>query len=126
MSTTEATTERPFSRIKVRITGLVFCGDDVALLRPDRTDSTHYTTIGGNIAAGEDFRDAALRELQEELGLAPDQVGNLELVAMADARVARPGAPAACLPGGVVLLLRRGACRSWTPGGSPTVSRCLR
>ncbi|MFJ9456234.1 NUDIX hydrolase [Kitasatospora sp. NPDC101447] len=91
MSTTEATTEKPFSRIKVRVTGLVFCGDDVALLRRDRTDSTHYTTIGGNVAAGEDFRAAAVRELQEELGLAPDQAGDLELVAMADARVSRPG-----------------------------------
>ncbi|MER7846867.1 NUDIX hydrolase [Kitasatospora sp. NPDC096077] len=95
MSTTEATTEQPFSRIKVRVTGLVFCGTEVALLRRDRADSTHYTTIGGNVAAGEDFRAAAARELQEELGLAPDQADDLELIGLADARVTRPGPTAA-------------------------------
>ncbi|MDH6110181.1 hypothetical protein P3T36_004887 [Kitasatospora sp. MAP12-15] len=50
MTTTEAPTgEQPFSRIKVRVTGLVFCGTEVALLRRTREDkgTVHYTTIGG-------------------------------------------------------------------------------
>jgi 8-oxo-dGTP diphosphatase len=92
MSTTEATTPKPFRRIKVRVTGLVFCGDDVALLRRDRADSVHYTTIGGNVQDGEDYREAVLRELEEELGLGRGQVSTEpELIWMADARISRPG-----------------------------------
>ncbi|WP_442789296.1 NUDIX hydrolase [Kitasatospora sp. NBC_01302] len=69
-----------------------FCGDDVALLRRDRADSVHYSAIGGNVDAGEDFRDAVVRELEEELGL-KDRAGRTapELIGMADARVTRPG-----------------------------------
>ncbi|MFJ1757509.1 NUDIX domain-containing protein [Kitasatospora sp. NPDC088134] len=92
MSTTEAQAPQPFSRIKVRVTGLVFCGDDVALLRRDRPDSVHWTTIGGNVQDGEDYRKAVLRELEEELGLSPDLVASEpELIWMADARISRPG-----------------------------------
>ncbi|WP_035844125.1 NUDIX hydrolase [Kitasatospora azatica] len=92
MSTTEATTPEPFSRIKVRVTGLVFCGDDIALLRRDRADSVHYTTIGGNVQDGEDYREAVRRELEEELGLGRDQASTEpELIWMADARISRPG-----------------------------------
>ncbi|MGW4695413.1 NUDIX domain-containing protein [Kitasatospora cineracea] len=92
MSTTEAQAPKPFSRIKVRVTGLVFCGDDVALLRRTRPDSVHYTTIGGNVQDGEDYRAAVLRELEEELGLTPDLAASEpELIWMADARISRPG-----------------------------------
>ncbi|SDS49099.1 8-oxo-dGTP pyrophosphatase MutT, NUDIX family [Streptomyces sp. TLI_053] len=92
MSTTEATTPEPFSRIKVRVTGLVFCGTDVALLRRDRADSVHWTTIGGNVQDGEDYREAVLRELEEELGLGPGLASTApELIWMADARITRPG-----------------------------------
>ncbi|SDT51425.1 NUDIX domain-containing protein [Streptomyces sp. TLI_053] len=90
MSTTE--TPKPFSRIKVRVTGLVFCGDDVALLRRNRADSVHYSTIGGNVHDGEDYREAVLRELEEELGLTPALATTApELIWMADARISRPG-----------------------------------
>ncbi|MFE6866580.1 NUDIX domain-containing protein [Kitasatospora sp. NPDC057692] len=92
MSTTEATTPTPFSRIKVRVTGLVFCGNDVALLRRNRADSVHYTTIGGNVHDGEDYREAVRRELDEELGLGRDLASTEpELIWMADARISRPG-----------------------------------
>ncbi|WP_329562490.1 NUDIX hydrolase [Kitasatospora sp. NBC_01266] len=93
MNAAEATMfDQPFSMIKVRVTGLVFCGDEVALLRRDRADSVHYTTVGGNAEAGEDFRAALARELAEELGLEPDQAGKPELIGTMDARVTRPGA----------------------------------
>jgi len=91
VSTTETRPEKPFSRIKVRVTGLVFCGDDVALLRRDRGDSVHYTTVGGNVEAGEPFTEAVVRELEEELGLGPDQADRPQLIGTVDARVTRPG-----------------------------------
>ncbi|MDH6118048.1 NUDIX hydrolase [Kitasatospora sp. GAS204B] len=87
----EPTSEEPFSRIKVRVTGLVFCGDDVALLRRDRADSVHYSTIGGNVEPGEDFREAVVRELAEELGLGAEQADTVQLIGTMDARVTRPG-----------------------------------
>lgn len=58
----------PFSRIKIRTGELVFCGDDVALIRRDRADSTHYTPPGGNVEVGEDLGAALGRELAEERG----------------------------------------------------------
>ncbi|MGW4893500.1 NUDIX hydrolase [Kitasatospora sp. NPDC004240] len=91
MSTSGATSGEAFRTVKVRVTGLVFCGDDLALLRRSRAGSPHYSTVGGNVDAGEDFRDAAARELREELGLMPERSDGLELIGMADARVTRPG-----------------------------------
>lgn len=59
----------PFSKIKVRTGALVFCGDDVALIRRDRPAGTHYTPPGGNVEPGEDLLGALGRELAEELRL---------------------------------------------------------
>ncbi|MFK4108778.1 NUDIX hydrolase [Streptomyces sp. NPDC002176] len=81
----------PFSRIKIRTGALVFCGDDVALIRRDRPDSTHYTPPGGNVEHGEDLDAALARELEEELGLDVGQADGGDLVWVIDQRVTRPG-----------------------------------
>ncbi|MBB5779368.1 hypothetical protein [Nonomuraea jabiensis] len=36
----------PFSRVKIRTSGLVFCGEDIALIRHDRPNGSHYTPPG--------------------------------------------------------------------------------
>ncbi|MER6847049.1 NUDIX domain-containing protein [Streptomyces flaveolus] len=81
----------PFSRSKVRTGALVFCGEDVALIRRDRAGSVHYTPPGGNVEDGEDFREALARELAEELGLDTDRAGGGDLLWVVDQRVTRPG-----------------------------------
>jgi 8-oxo-dGTP diphosphatase len=59
----------PFSRVKIRTGALVFCGDDIALIRRDRPTGSHYTPPGGNVNTGEHLIDALRRELAEELRL---------------------------------------------------------
>ncbi|MFH8342519.1 NUDIX domain-containing protein [Streptomyces sp. AM6-12] len=81
----------PFSRIKVRTGALVFCGDEVALIRRDRADSVHYTPPGGNVEHGEDLREALRRELAEELALDIDLAEGGDLMWVVDQRVTRPG-----------------------------------
>ncbi|MCZ0211326.1 NUDIX hydrolase [Streptomyces sp. UMAF16] len=84
-------TPAPFSRIKIRTGALVFCGDEVALIRRDRADSTHYTPPGGNVEPGEDLPDALARELAEELRLDVAQAEGRDLLWVIDQRVTRPG-----------------------------------
>nr|WP_248628167.1 NUDIX hydrolase [Nonomuraea coxensis] len=84
--------EVPFGRIKIRVSALVFCGDEVALLRRDRPDGIClFTTIGGNVCEGEPLDAALARELEEELALAPGSGTEPELLWLMDARVSRPG-----------------------------------
>ncbi|MEV0823776.1 NUDIX hydrolase [Nonomuraea rubra] len=82
---------RPFSRIKIRTGALVFCGQEVALLRRDRPPGSHYTTPGGNVHTGEDLLDALSRELAEELQLNLADATLPELCWIQDSMVTRPG-----------------------------------
>lgn len=84
-------TSTPFSRVKIRTGALVFCGDDVALIRRDRPTGSHYTPPGGNVEAGEDLIDALRRELAEELRLDLDEASAPELCWIQDQMVSRPG-----------------------------------
>ncbi|WP_314613545.1 NUDIX domain-containing protein [Streptomyces stackebrandtii] len=91
MTSTPDTAADPFSRIKIRTGALVFCGDDVALIRRDRPDSTHYTPPGGNVEHGEDLGQALARELSEELDLDTALAEGGDLMWVIDQRVTRPG-----------------------------------
>ncbi|MEU9115926.1 NUDIX domain-containing protein [Streptomyces sp. NPDC048483] len=82
----------PFSRIAIRTAALVFCGDDVALIRRDRPAGVLYSVPGGNVEDGESLPDALRRELAEELALDIDRAEGGELLWVADQRVSRPGA----------------------------------
>ncbi|MBG0819047.1 NUDIX hydrolase [Planomonospora sp. ID82291] len=84
-------TTTSFSRVKIRTGALVFCGDDVALIRRDRPTGSHYTPPGGNVDTGEDMLDALRRELAEELRLDLDQATEPELCWIQDQMVTRPG-----------------------------------
>ncbi|MFF4403814.1 NUDIX hydrolase [Streptomyces sp. NPDC001404] len=84
-------TPAPFSRIKIRTGALLFCGNEVALIRRDRPDSVHYTPPGGNVEAGEDLLAALRRELAEELALDTAHATEPELLWVVDQRVSRPG-----------------------------------
>jgi ADP-ribose pyrophosphatase YjhB (NUDIX family) len=84
--------EVPFERIKVRVSAVVFCGNEVALLRRDRPSNIHlFTTIGGNVFSGEPLDAALSRELEEELALALGVGTEPELLWLMDVRVTRPG-----------------------------------
>ncbi|MFJ3861525.1 NUDIX hydrolase [Streptomyces sp. NPDC090085] len=82
-----------FHRIKIRVAALIFDGQDVALIR--RTNDrgmTHYSLPGGNVEPAEPLSDALQRELEEELGLKPDDLtGPPSFTWLLDAMVTRPG-----------------------------------
>ncbi|WP_199807679.1 NUDIX domain-containing protein [Streptomyces griseus] len=90
-STPEPPAAAAFARIKIRTGALVFCGDYVALIRRDRSGSTHYTPPGGNVEPGEDLDVALAHELAEELDLNIDQPEGGDLMWVVDQRVTRPG-----------------------------------
>jgi 8-oxo-dGTP diphosphatase len=81
----------PFSRVKIRVGALLFCGPEVALLRRDRPGVAHYSLPGGNVEPGEDLLVALARELEEELLLPQGRHTPPELVWVVDQRVTRPG-----------------------------------
>ncbi|MEW1653857.1 NUDIX hydrolase [Streptomyces sp. NPDC093707] len=87
--------EVPFARTKVRVACLVFCGDEVALLRRRRPRGDQYSVPGGNVERGEDLLHALRRELREELDLdldlGPQEVSEPELWWVQDQLVSRPG-----------------------------------
>jgi ADP-ribose pyrophosphatase YjhB (NUDIX family) len=88
---TTSTGPAPFSRVKIRVGALVFCGENVALIRRDRPAGSHYTPPGGNVEPGEDILDALRRELAEELHLSPGDATAPELCWVQDQMVTRPG-----------------------------------
>lgn len=81
----------PFGRVKIRVGALVFCGDEIALIRRDRPTGSHYTPPGGNVGVGEDLLDALGRELTEELRLDLSDATPPELCWIQDQKVSRPG-----------------------------------
>ncbi|MEU6718258.1 NUDIX hydrolase [Nonomuraea sp. NPDC046802] len=81
----------PFSRVKIRTGALVFCDDDIALIRRDRRTGSHYTPPGGNVGDGEPLIGALRRELAEELQLDLDDASPPELCWIQDQMVTRPG-----------------------------------
>ncbi|WP_242537571.1 NUDIX hydrolase [Streptomyces sp. BRB081] len=89
MTSPPDTPSAPFSRIKIRAGALVFCGDDVALIRRDRAEPTHYTPPGGNVEPGEDLDAGLPRELAEELGLNKALAEGGNLLWVVDQRVTR-------------------------------------
>lgn len=91
MTSTPPAPAVPFSRIKIRTAALVFCGDEVALIRRDRAGSVHYSPPGGNVEDGEDLACALRRELAEELGLDVGLAEGGDLLWVVDQRVTRPG-----------------------------------
>ncbi|MFE9636384.1 NUDIX hydrolase [Streptomyces sp. NPDC006463] len=82
-----------FHRIKIRVAALVFDGQDVALIRrTNERGMTHYSLPGGNVEPAEPLPSALQRELEEELGLKPeDLTGPPSFTWLLDAMVTRPG-----------------------------------
>ncbi|MGW6981106.1 NUDIX hydrolase [Streptomyces sp. NPDC054932] len=82
-----------FHRIKIRIAALVFDGQDVALIRRTNNQGmTHYSLPGGNVEPAEPLPDALQRELEEELGLTPEDLASPpSFTWLLDAMVTRPG-----------------------------------
>ncbi|MFD0480397.1 NUDIX hydrolase [Nonomuraea thailandensis] len=86
-----ATPATPYSCVKIRTGALVFCGEDVALIRRDRPTGSHYTVPGGNVHPGEDLLEALAREMAEELRLELTDATPPELCWIQDQMVTRPG-----------------------------------
>ncbi|MFI7468803.1 NUDIX domain-containing protein [Nonomuraea sp. NPDC049646] len=61
----------PFSHVKIRVGGLVFCGREIALIHRDRPSGALYPPPGGNVHPGEDLAKALSPELAEEPRLDP-------------------------------------------------------
>ncbi|MFJ2745194.1 NUDIX domain-containing protein [Streptomyces sp. NPDC087440] len=85
------TTPEPFSRVKIRVGAVLFCGTEVALIRRERRGAVHYSPPGGNVEPGEDLLGALRRELAEELRLDAGRATVPELLWVVDQRVSRPG-----------------------------------
>ncbi|MEU3778551.1 NUDIX domain-containing protein [Streptomyces sp. NPDC032472] len=90
-ATDQQSPEAPFTRIRIRTAALVFCGDEVALIRRDRPGAPLYVPPGGNVEDGEDLTAALHRELAEELALDAGVAEGGDLMWVVDQRVTRPG-----------------------------------
>jgi 8-oxo-dGTP diphosphatase len=88
-------------------------GDDVLLLKGAPTKrlwAGRYNGLGGHVEPGETLMTAALREVEEEAGLAPEQLADLALRALINVEGT---------PRGVLLCIFTGVARTRTVASSP-------
>lgn len=117
MNTTGATTATLFDKIKLRTSGLVFCGDEVALPHRERPSSMHYTAVGGNVLPDEALPDALTWVLRKKP----------LCISGSFRRTARPSLSVGCDPASASPdidtppMSRASAFRSWLPRTSHAV-----
>jgi ADP-ribose pyrophosphatase YjhB (NUDIX family) len=86
------TSAEPFTRIKFRVAGALFNGEEIALIHRNKDGQDQYTLPGGNVEHGEPIHQALARELDEELGLNLTDASSVpQLTWIQDAMVTRPG-----------------------------------
>jgi len=72
---------------KVRVSCIVACGEDVALIFRNKDKEEYWSLLGGNVGDSEDVESAIARELAEELNL---QVTDTQLFCLQDMLIHRP------------------------------------
>ncbi len=78
---------QPQNCFKIRVSCIVACGDELALIRRASGAGPQWTLPGGNVEIGEDVQGAIVRELKEELGLVSIRP---ELLFLQDMLIHRP------------------------------------
>lgn len=59
----------PWRQPRIRVSGMLWHGDKLLLVRQGRPESPRWMLPGGGVEAGESLIDALERELREEVGL---------------------------------------------------------
>ena len=78
-----------FEKIKIRVSAIIRCENEIALILRHKNGQDTYTLPGGNVEDGEDIFQALQRELDEEMNIHSE---NPKLLAIQDQMVSRPGA----------------------------------